>query len=155
MVYAMTYDAKSVDDYVTAIPGERQAAFRRLLETIRSNLPEGFEETIQYNMPSFVVPLSRYPDGYHCESNTPLPFISIASQKNHISLYHSGLYADSDMLEWFTAEYARRVQSRLDMGKSCVRFKKPDAIPFELLGELARRMSVERWIELYESRTAG
>jgi uncharacterized protein YdhG (YjbR/CyaY superfamily) len=154
MVYTMTYDAKTVDDYVTAIPGERQAAFRRLLETIRSNLPDGFEETIQYNMPSFVVPLSRYPDGYHCESNTPLPFISIASQKNHISLYHSGLYADSDMLEWFTAEYARRVQGRLDMGKSCVRFKKPDAIPFELLGELARRMSVERWIELYESRTA-
>jgi len=155
MVYAMTYDAKSVDDYVAAIPGERQAAVRRLLETIRSNLPEGFEETIQYKMPSFVVPLSRYPDGYHCESNTPLPFISIASQKNHISLYHSGLYADSDMLEWFTAEYARRVQGRLDMGKSCVRFRKPEAIPFELLGELARRMSVERWIELYESRTAG
>jgi uncharacterized protein YdhG (YjbR/CyaY superfamily) len=154
MVDVMTYDAKTVEEYIAAIPQERQAVFRRLMETIRSNLPEGFKETIQYKMPSFVVPLSRYPKGYHCEPDTPLPFISIASQKNHFSLYHSGLYADSGMLEWFTAEYARRVQSRLDMGKSCVRFRKAEAIPFELLGELVRKMSVEQWIELYERRNA-
>lgn len=146
----MTYEVKNVDEYIKAIPEDRQAAFTRLRAAIIENLPDGFVETISYKMPSYVVPHSIYPDGYHCKPETPLPFISIASQKHFIGFYHMGIYADPELLDWFQAAYADLNIGKLDMGKSCIRLKNPEKIPFDLLGELVSRISVEDWIKTYE-----
>lgn len=146
---AQTYD--SVDDYLLTIPEERIEAFVGLLDIIRANIPKGFEECIQYKMPSFSVPLSTYPDGYHCTKDTPLPFISIANQKNFIALYHMGIYANPEIHQWFVEAYPKHSKYKLDMGKSCIRFKKVDHIPLDLIGELIRKISVDQWIANYES----
>ena len=114
-------------------------------------MPKGFEETMSYGMIGYVVPHSLYPSGYHCNPKLPLPFISIASQKNFVALYHMGLYADAALMEYFKAGYAASDAGKLDMGKSCIRFKKLDRIPYELLGELCEKMSVADWIQTYES----
>ena len=137
--------------YFEGLPEERKAAMLALRKVIADNLPTGFEERICYNMPSFVVPHSIYPAGYHCDPKLPLSFISIASQKNYIVMHHLGLYANTTLLEWFTTEYAKRVPSKLDMGKGCVRFKKPDLIPFDLIADLASKVSPQQYIEFYES----
>jgi hypothetical protein len=121
-----------------------------LRKIIKKNLPKGFKEAISYGSIGYVVPHTKYPAGYHCDPKLPLPFLSIASQKNFIALYHMGIYADPKLLSWFTAEYSRVTKSRPDMGKSCIRFKKPENIPFELIGELATKMSADDWIKLYE-----
>ena len=110
---------------------------KKLRKVIKDNLPKGFEETMSYGMIGYVVPHSIYPDGYHCDPKLPLPFMNLASQKNYIAVYHSGVYASEKMNKWFTAEYAKHCKTKLDMGKSCVRFKKMDDIPYELIGELA------------------
>lgn len=141
---------KTVADYLAQIPEERKLHFNKLRETIQSNLPKGFEECISYGMIGFVVPHSIYPNGYYCDPKLPLPFVSIASQKNFVSLYHMGIYTDSEMLHWFQAEYPKHCKTKLDMGKSCIRFKKLDQIPFQLIGELIQKMSVEDWISKYE-----
>ena len=146
----MQYSATSPEDYIKQLPEERQAPMQKLRETIISNLPEGFNEEINYGMIGYVVPHSLYPAGYHCDTKLPLPFLSIASQKNFIAFYHMGMYANPELLEWFVSEYPKHVKTKLDMGKSCVRFKKPQQIPFALLGELANKMSPQDWIELYE-----
>lgn len=146
----MTYEVKTVDEYLDAIPEDRKAPLSQLRAVIIENLPEGFEETISYKFPSYVVPLSVYPDGYHCKPDTPLPFISIASQKNFIAFYHMGIYADPDLLDWFQAAFANLDIGKLDMGKSCIRLKNPKKIPFELFGELVSRMSADEWIKIYE-----
>ena len=96
------------------------------------------------------VPLKTYPDGYHCTPGEPLPFLGMASQKNFIAFYHMGMYADKELHDWFVAEYPKHSKRKLDMGKSCIRFKKPDEIPFELMGELVKKMSPRDWISLYE-----
>ena len=147
----MTIDAKTVDEYIAKVPEERTAAISRLRETVRDNLPKGFEEGIGYKMIAYYVPHSKYPDGYHCDPKVPLPFINIASQKNFIALYHSGIYADKKLLDWFVSEYPKYLKTKLDMGKSCIRFKKVDQIPFELIGELCQKMTAEDWITLYEN----
>lgn len=121
-----------------------------LRKVIAKNLPKGFSETMAYGMIAYVVPHSLYPDGYHCDPKTPLPFINIASQKNFIAVYHMGIYADKKLLDWFSKEYPKHSKTKLDMGKSCIRFKKPDQIPFKLIGELASKMTVKEWIALYE-----
>lgn len=146
----MTSSAKSVDAYLAQLPEERVEAIQQLRNTLLKNLPKGFEETMGYGMLAYVVPQSVYPEGYHCDPKLPLPFINIASQKNFIALYHMGLYADTALLEWFTGEYPKHVKAKLDMGKSCIRFKKPDQIPFALIGELAKKMNPKQWIALYE-----
>jgi hypothetical protein len=146
----MTSTAKSVSDYILQLPEERKFAMEQLRKTIQSNLPKGFEETISYGMIGYVVPHTLYPAGYHCDPKLPLPFLSIASQKNFIAVYHMGMYADPELLDWFQTEYAQRVKGKLDMGKSCVRFKKPEQIPFDLIGELCQKMSPKQWISLYE-----
>ena len=146
----MQYSATSPEDYIKQLPEERQAPMQKLRETIISNLPEGFNEEISYGMIGYVVPKSIYPAGYHCDTKLPLPFLSIASQKNFIAFYHMGMYANPELLEWFVSEYPKHVKTKLDMGKSCVRFKKPQQIPFALLGELANKMSPQDRIELYE-----
>ena len=121
-----------------------------LRKVIIQNLPKGFEETISYGMLGYVVPHSIYPAGYHCDTKLPLPFLSIASQKNFIAVYHMGIYADQKLLNWFVEEYPKHSKTKLDMGKSCIRFKKMDQVPVELIGELASKMSVEDWIGIYE-----
>lgn len=146
----MDHDIKSVKEYLERLPEERREAVERLREMILANLPKGFEETISYGMISYVVPHSIYPKGYHVNPEEPLPFISLASQKNHIAVYHSGVYMIPELEEWFRDEYARRVDTKLDMGKSCIRFRNPKKIPYDLLEELMNKVSVEEYVDLYE-----
>lgn len=146
----MPSQATDPESYIESLSDDKKESFKKLRDTIKSNLPEGFEETMTYGMISYVVPHSIYPSGYHVNPATPLPFISIASQKNFIALYHMGLYADEKLLEWFKASYERRGAGKLDMGKSCIRFKNPKKIPFDLLAELSSKMDPKKWIGLYE-----
>ena len=147
----MQYKANTPDEYIEAIPEERRAAMSTLRKVIKDNLPQGFSEVISYGMIGYVVPHSLYPGGYHCDPKLPLPFMNIASQKNFIVVYHSGIYADKDLMDWFVGEYPKYVKTKLDMGKSCIRFKKIDQIPMELIGELASKMTPQQWIDLYEN----
>lgn len=147
----MQYGVKSVEEYFSALPEDRKPIIAKLRDVILSNLPEGYEEQIAYGMISYVVPLSRYPKGYHAKEGEPLPFLSLVSQKNHIALYHMGLYGKPELEEWFVKEYAQQVPTRLDMGKSCIRFKNPDHIPYDLVAELCQKMTVDEFIELYEA----
>jgi uncharacterized protein YdhG (YjbR/CyaY superfamily) len=137
--------------YINELPDDRKLVISKLRETILDNLPIGFKETMSYGMLGYVVPHSVYPDGYHCDPKTPLPFINLASQKNHIGFYHMGIYSDEKLLKWFTAEYPKHVSGKLDMGKSCIRFKNMSKIPYELLGEIVSKMTLEEWIARYES----
>ena len=146
----MQIKAKSVKEYLKKVPKERGEYFNKLRETILKNLPKGFVEQINYGMIGYVVPHEIYPDGYHCDSKLPLPFANIASQKNFIGFYHMGIYANPELLEWFVKEYPKHSDTKLDMGKSCVRFKKMDKIPYDLIGKLMRKMSVNDWIKLYD-----
>lgn len=147
----MQYQAKTVNEYIEQIPEERKDPVEKLRQTVSKNLPQGFEEGILYKMIGFYVPHSIYPDGYHCDPQTPLPFINIASQKNFIALYHSGIYAKKDLLDWFVDEYPKHCKYKLDMGKSCVRFKKVDDIPYDLIAELCQKMTAKEWIAIYEA----
>ena len=147
----MQYKAESPEDYIKQVPEERQSTIKKLRKTIKDNLPKGFQEVINYGMIGYVVPHSIYPDGYHCDPKTPLPFMSFASQKNSINLYHSGIYANKEIHDWFVGEYPKHSKRKLDMGKSCVRFKKMDEIPIELIGELCAKLTVNEWIDIYES----
>jgi hypothetical protein len=140
----------TVEEILENIPEDRKEAFTNLHQTIVSNLPKGFEPGISYGMLGYVVPHHLYPAGYHCKPSEPLPFVSIASQKNSINFYHMGIYADATLLNWFVAEYPKHSKQKLDMGKSCIRFKKPEYIPYELLGQLMQKMTAEQWIALYE-----
>ena len=148
----MQSTAKTPLEYVASLPEERKIVIEQLRTIVLKNLPKGFEETMGYGMLSYVVPHSIYPSGYHCDPKTPLPFLSLASQKNFIAFYHMGIYADEKLLNWFVSEYPKHCKTKLDMGKSCIRFKKMNDIPYELLGELASKMSVQNWISLYEEK---
>jgi uncharacterized protein YdhG (YjbR/CyaY superfamily) len=147
----MQYDVNSIEEYLAAVPEDRKPVMEKLRKVILDNLPEGFEEQLSYGMIGYVVPLSRYPKGYHVKEGEPLPFISLASQKNHIALYHMGLYGKPEVEEWFVKEYAERVPTKLDMGKSCIRFKNPDHIPYDLVAELCQKMTVDEYIHAYET----
>ncbi len=138
------------ESYLDAIPNERKTAFALLLKTIEDNLPEGFEACIMYKMLGWQVPYSIYPNGYHCKPKTPLPFLNLANQKGFIALYHMGLYANKNLYDWFVNEYPKHGKYKLDMGKSCIRFKRMNDIPFELIAELIQKMEVQDWIGLYE-----
>ena len=146
----MKIEASSVSEYISKAPKERQAALKKLRSTIKKHIPKGFKEGLNYGMPGYVVPLKTYPAGYLGKKDVPLPFLNFASQKNFIAFYHSGVYADPKLKKWWDAEYAKRVPHKLDMGKSCVRFKKVDEIPYDLIAELLEKISVEDWIALYE-----
>ena len=147
----MQYNANTPDEYIEAIPEERREAMQNLRRVITKNLPQGFSEVLNYGMIGYVVPHEIYPNGYHCDPKLPLPFMSIASQKNFIAVYHMGIYADKELMEWFVNEYPKYVKTKLDMGKSCIRFKKIDQIPLKLIGELVAKMTPEKWIEIYEA----
>jgi len=140
----------AVSDYIQVLPEERQVVIKKLQTLFKKNLPKGFDEQMSYGMIGYVVPHKIYPDGYHCDPKLPLPFLSIASQKNFIALYHMGMYAKPELLDWFVAEYPKHCKSKLDMGKSCVRFKKMEDIPYDLIAELVKKMTVQDWISCYE-----
>lgn len=148
----MQSKATTVNDYINELPEERKSAMTQLRLCISKNLPKGFDEQMSYGMIGYIVPHSLYPDGYHCTPKLPLPFINIASQKNFIALYHMGIYSKPELLEWFTIEFPKHSSQKLDMGKSCIRFKKMDQIPFELIGELCQKITVEDWIKYYEAQ---
>ncbi|MFE4709628.1 DUF1801 domain-containing protein [Paenibacillus sp. NPDC056722] len=146
----MKYDASSPEDYIRQLPEERKQAIEALRKTVLGNLPEGFQETMGYDMIGYVVPHSIYPSGYHAKPEEPLPFISLASQKNHIAFYHMGIYIFPEVLTWFKEEYPKHVQTKLDMGKSCIRFKNPAVIPYNLLAELCRKITLTDYLQKYE-----
>lgn len=147
-----TTPTTSINDHLDKLPAERQAPMRTLRDLLLTALPAGFEEQLSYGMLGYVVPHSRYPAGYHCDPKLPLPFLAIASQKASINLYHMGLYADPALLAWFTQAHARISPRKLDVGKSCIRYKKPEDMPLALLGELVGKMTLDAWIALYESQ---
>ena len=139
-----------VAEYVKELPADRQQAIEQLRTVIKKNLPKGFKEEMNYGMIGYVIPHSLYPAGYHCKPTDPLPFMNVASQKNFIAVYHMGLYADPILMKWFMTQYPKHSTQKIDMGKSCIRFKKPDQIPFKLIGELTSKMNPAQWIALYE-----
>lgn len=147
----MSVKPQTVVEYLKQIPEERKDAFNQLRQVILENIPKGFKEVISYGMIGFSVPHEIYPDGYHCDPTVPLPFLSIANQKNFIGFYHMGIYADEELSNWFVEEYKKRAKYKLDMGKSCIRLKRMDDIPFDLFGELVKKISVDDWIKMYES----
>ena len=147
----MKIKANNILEYKKNVPEDKKDVFDKLMKTVRENIPKGFSEELSYGIPAWIVPHSLYPKGYHCSPELPLPFVSIASQKNFIALYHMGIYATPELLDWFMKEYPKHSKRKLNMGKSCVRFKKMDDIPFELVGELMGKMTPKDWIEKYES----
>ena len=147
----MTSAAITPDDYVSQLPDERKPVIMKLRKIISEHLPAGFEETMIYGSIGYVVPKSKYPKGYHCDTKLPLPFINIASQKNFVALYHMGIYADQHLMDWFLQEYPKHCSAKLDMGKSCIRFKKPEQVPYELIGLLVSKMDPDAWIHTYET----
>jgi len=147
----MQSTAKTPQAYVDSLPEERKVAIEKMRQAIKKTLPAGFEEVMCYGMLGYVVPHSLYPKGYHCDPKLPLGFISLASQKNFVALYHMGIYANPKLLDWFVGEFPKHAKSKLDMGKSCVRFKKMNDIPYALISELVSKMTVQDWIDCYES----
>lgn len=147
----MQYQASTPEDYIAQVPKERKEVLNKLRKVINQNLPKGFKEGISYGMIGYTVPHSIYPAGYHCTPELPLPFMSFASQKNSINLYHMGIYAEPKLLDWFVKEYPKYCKRKLDMGKSCIRFKSMDDIPFDLIGELCTKMTIQEWIDIYEA----
>tara|TARA_B110000467_G_scaffold52200_1_gene47791 strand:- start:3189 stop:3644 length:456 start_codon:yes stop_codon:yes gene_type:complete len=148
----MKYESNSVDEYLKAIPEDRREVLTLIRKLLFDNIPSGFEEVLAYGMPAYVVPHSIYPSGYHCDSKLPLPFINFASQKNFVAFYHMGIYAKPELLEWFVGEYPKHCSAKLDMGKSCIRFKKVENIPFGLLADLVTKMTMDEWITIYEEK---
>lgn len=146
----MQSKANTPEEYIESLSADRKKAVSEIRKVIKKNLPKGFKEVMGYGMIGYVIPHSMYPDGYHCNPELPLPFINLASQKNYIALYHMGIYGDQGLLNWFTKEYSKYSKSKLDMGKSCIRFKKPEDIPFKLIGELVSKITPEDWIKIYE-----
>ncbi len=148
----MQSNAATVEEYMAELPADRQKAMAQLRKVIKKNLPKGFKETMSYGMIGYVVPHSKYPAGYHCKPEDPLPFLNIASQKNFIAIYHMCVYGDEQLHKWFANEHAKISTKKLDMGKSCIRYKKPEDIPYELIGELASKITPDEWITIYEQK---
>jgi uncharacterized protein YdhG (YjbR/CyaY superfamily) len=147
----MQVDTKQINAYIDALDADRAAVVLKLFNTIKKALPKGFEATISYGMIGFVVPFDLYPKGYHCKPSLQLPFINLASQKNFVAIYHMGIYAKPDLMDWFVKSYTALGIGKLDMGKSCIRFKKMESIPYDLIAELCSKMSPQDWITCYES----
>ena len=148
----MQSNASTIEAYLASLPKDRQEAILAIRKAILANLPKGFVEQMSYGMIGYVVPHSLYPAGYHCTPALPLPYMNIASQKNFIAVYHMGIYANAQLLKWFTYECSKRVTGKLDMGKSCIRFKKLETIPFDLIGILFSKITMQQWITSYEKQ---
>jgi uncharacterized protein YdhG (YjbR/CyaY superfamily) len=147
----MQSTAATPDQYISELPEDRRNAMEQLRKVVIDNIPAGFKEVMSYGMLGYCVPHEIYPNGYHCNPKDPLPFFAVASQKNSINIYHMMIYADKNLHDWFVAEYPKYSKSKLDMGKSCIRFKKTADIPYDLIGELLTKVTVDQWIERYES----
>jgi len=147
----MKSNTASIEDYLRQVPQDRQAHFQQLRAVMLANLPAGFVEQMNYGIIGYVVPHSLYPAGYHCKPSTPLPFAGIASQKNFIAIHHMGIYSNPELMDWFVKQYPAHCKLKLDMGKSCIRFKKTDQIPYDLIAELMQKITVDDWIQLYEA----
>ncbi|WP_373446103.1 DUF1801 domain-containing protein [Salinicoccus bachuensis] len=143
-------DRMDIDAYIENIDDRWRDAFIKTWRIIGENLPEGFQAEMQHGMPTYIVPKETYPEGYHVDDSA-LPFIGVAAQKRHLAVYHMGIYSDDELYEWFTEAYPNHMTTKLNMGKSCIRFSNPDRVPYALLGELAGKLTVDEWIELYES----
>ena len=141
----------SPEDYIEQATEARKETLKKLRKTIKENLPKDFKEGIQYGMIGYYVSREIYPNGYHCNPKEPLPFMSFASQKNSVNLYHMGLYAMPEIYDWFVNEYPKHSSRKLDMGKSCIRFKKMEEIPFDLIAKLSKKITAKEWIEVYET----
>ena len=148
----MQSNANTPEEYIDSLPEDRKSVINELRKMIKKSLPKGFEETMNYGMLGYVIPHSMYPEGYHCDPKLPLPFMNLASQKNFVAVYHMGIYANDELMQWFKDEYAKVVPTKLDMGKSCIRLKKMDQIPYELIGELASKITPQEWIATYEKQ---
>jgi Domain of unknown function (DU1801) len=146
----MTSKATTPEQYLKELPADRKEPVTELRNVVLKNLPKGFKEVMSYGMLGYVVPHEIYPAGYHCDPRLPLPFINIASQKNFIAFYHMGIYAMPELLKWFTTEFPKHSTAKLDMGKACTRFIKPEQIPYKLIGELVKKITVKDWVETYE-----
>lgn len=142
--------AKNPQAYLAELPEERKEVITQLRQVILANLPKEMTEEMSYGMLGYVVPHSVYPAGYHCDPKLPLPFMALASQKNFIAFYHMGMYTMPEIMTWFVAEYPKYCSNKLDMGKSCVRFKNMKQIPYDLIAELVRKIEVREWISYYE-----
>ncbi|MEZ0610820.1 DUF1801 domain-containing protein [Fibrella sp. WM1] len=151
----MRSTSNTIDEYLDTLPDDRKAAINQLCAVLRQHLPAGFSEEMSYGMIGYVVPHALYPTGYHSNPALPLPFINVGSQKNYVVFHHVGLYCDEALLNWFVGEYPKHSKTKLDMGKGCVRFKKPDQIPYTLLGELAAKLTPDNWITIYEQQRKG
>lgn len=147
----MQSKATSPQQYLDELPEDRKEPIQKLRQQILDNLPKGIEEAMNYGMLGYVIPHSIYPNGYHCDPKLPLPFMNLASQKNFVAVYSMALYSKKELMDWFTSEYAKQSKYKLDMGKSCIRFKKMDDIPFDLIGELTGKITAEEWVSIYES----
>ncbi len=145
----MQSEGKTVGEYIDTLPAERKPIIVALRKAITKNLPKGFEEQMGYGMMGYVVPHKLYPPGYHVTPELPLPFMGVASQKNHIAVYH--LAMQGELLDWFQDEWKVYSEKKLDMGKSCIRFRKPEDVPVDLIGDLASKMTPQQWIEIYEN----
>ena len=146
----MPSKAETVEQYIEELPKDRQQAITKLRAVIKKHLPKGFKEEMSYGMIGYVVHHSLYPDGYHCNPKLPLAFMNLRPQKNFIALHHLGIYANPGLVVWFVAEYPKHSKYKLDMGKGCIRFKKTDDIPYDLIGELVAKITPLQWIEMYE-----
>jgi uncharacterized protein YdhG (YjbR/CyaY superfamily) len=146
----MKYEATTVDRYIESIPEKWKEPVSRIRSTIKESIPPGFEECISYGMIGYVVPLSRYPSGYHAKKGEPLPFINIAAQKDYVSIYHLGIYAKKEILDWFIDSYEKAMGKKPDIGKSCMRFRSEESIPYDLISELVKKIGVDEWISMYE-----
>jgi hypothetical protein len=146
----MQSKSKTVTEYIDSLSPERRQIINSIRKVILKNLPKGFQEEMNYGMIGYVVPHKIYPEGYHCDPTLPLPFLGLASQKNFIAIYHMGIYAQPKLLEWFQDEWRVHSTKKLDMGKSCIRVKKPEDVPLDLIGELVTKLTPQQWIGIYE-----
>jgi hypothetical protein len=145
----MTSNATTIEEYISQLPDDRVQPIESLRKIIKKNLPKGFVEEISYGMIGYVIPHKLYPGGYHCDPKLPLPFMSIASQKNFIAVYNMAIYSDQGLYDWYVQSYGKLNIGKMDIGKSCTRFKNMHKIPYELIGQLASKVSPEDWIKLY------
>jgi len=146
----MAKQPRSVKEYLDGLPEDRRKALAKVRAAIRKGLPKGYREGIQYGMIGWSVPHALYPAGYHCDPKQPVPFAGLASQKNHMSVYLMCVYGDEEHRRWFETEW-KKTGKKLDMGKSCVRFKKAEDLPLELLTEAVARVPVDKFLAHYEA----
>ena len=147
----MPSEVQDVEEYLAALPEDRREAITTIREVILKNLPKGYEEGIQWGMPSYFVPLSEYPSGYNCQPDQPLPFVGFASQKNHMAFYGFCIYIDEVLKDRFVEDW-KKTGKKLDMGKSCVRFKKLEDVPLKVIGDAVKRVPMKKYIKQYEEQ---